>query len=159
MRLLLKNALLISIGALAVLAIGCGDDDEDQGTATSTAAATTPAGATPVDVCQENPDPATSEQVQVTAPEPGAEVTSPLQVTGLIAAFEAQFNIALKDAGGNTITEVNAMSAEGQTLAPFSASVVFTVNHPTPVCLWVFDYSEMDGEPSMIHQVPVTLLP
>jgi hypothetical protein len=168
----MNRILLISVAALAVLLTACGDDDEVTGTPTeaptgtataasptTTGTATSTATTTAVDACGENPDPATSEQVQVTTPEPGDEVTSPMQITGLIAAFEAQFNIAIKDANGDTIVEVPAMSSEGQTLAPFSTSVAFTVTTAMPACLWVFDYSAMDGEPSMIHQVPVTLLP
>ncbi len=82
-----------------------------------------------------------------------------MQVTGMIAVFEAQFNIAIKDAGGNDIASAPGMSSEGQTLAPFAESVPFTVTERTPACVWVFDFSEMDGEPSMVHQIPVYLNP
>lgn len=169
----MKYALLAALLTLAVLAVACGDDD-DEATSTPTQAATptataasptatasgTPtATATAADVCGENPDPATDQQVQVDSPEPGDEITSPLQATGLIAVFEAQFNIALKDAGGNDIASSSAMSSEGQTLAPFSVTLPFTVSERTDACLWVYDISENDGQITMVYQVPVVLLP
>lgn len=166
-----KYALIAALAAFAMLAIACGDDDDDEATATPTSASSATVSPTPtynptptgsvtlIDVCGVNPDPATPDQVQVTAPGPSDEITSPMQVTGLVAAFEAQFNIAIKDAGGNDIAAVSAMSSEGQTLAPFSVSVPFTVSARTPACVWVFDFSEADGDPFMVHQVPVYLLP
>lgn len=167
----LKYLLLVGIAGFAMLAVACGDDD-DAGSATPTPTATnssptatavynpTPAGSIDaVNVCGANPDPATPAQVQVNSPGPGDMVTSPLQITGLIAVFEAQFNIAIKDAGGNDIVTSPGMSSEGQTLAPFSVSVPFTVTAETPACLWVYDISEADGTPSMVHQVPIYLEP
>lgn len=162
-------AALVAVGLLALLAAGCGDDDNGgTGTPTATVASITPSptyNPTPTgsinaaNVCQVNPDPALPDQLQITAPGPSDEVTSPVQITGLIAVFEAQFNIAIKDAGGNDIATAAGHSAEGQTLAPFSESVPFTVSERTPACIWVFDYSPRDGSPSMVHQIPVYLLP
>lgn len=165
----MKYALLAGIAVFAMLAASCGDDD-DGGSGTPTATESSPT-ATPAynptpsgsidaaNVCGGNPDPATGDQLVVTAPLPSDEVTSPMQVTGMIAVFEAQFNIAIKDAGGNDIATASGMSSEGQTLAPFSESVPFTVTERTPACVWVFDFSAADGLPSMVHQVPVYLLP
>jgi hypothetical protein len=162
--------LLVALSVFAALFIACDDDDEVTGTPTPTASASAAPTASPTsaatptataaDVCQENPDPATEEQVQVISPEPGDEVTSPVTVTGLVAAFEAQFNIAIKDADGNdVVAEVSAMSSEGQTLAPFSVDIIFVATERTRVCLWVFDYSAMDGSIENVHQVPIVLLP
>jgi hypothetical protein len=150
----------------------CGDDDDDDDdTSTPTTSATPPAAttaaatspsvtATPLDVCQPNPDPATSDVNNVTAPSPFDEVTSPVQVTGQIAVFEAQFNITIYDAQGNELADQSAMSNEGQTLAPFSASIPFTVSEETPACIWVYDISNADGVSQMdVVQIPVTLLP
>lgn len=141
----LKYLLLVGIAVFAMLAVACGGGDDDAGSATPTPTTTdssptatsvynpTPTGSIDaVNVCGGNPDPATPAQVQVTSPGPGDMVTSPLQITGLIAVFEAQFNIAIKDAGGNDIVTSPGMSSEGQTLAPFSVSVPFTVTAETP---------------------------
>jgi hypothetical protein len=148
----LKYALLAGIAVFATLSASCGDDD-DAGSATPTGSIDAS------NVCGLNPDPATGDQLQVTAPLPSDEISSPMLVTGMIAVFEAQFNIAIKDAGGNDIATAPGRSSEGQTLAPFSESVPFTVTERTPACVWVFDFSERDGEPSMVHQIPVYLLP
>lgn len=165
----LSLLLIAGVAVLAGLAIACGDDDSG-GSATTSA---TPASPTPTptyaptpsgsvtlqNVCTANPDPATGDEVVVDSPGPSDMVTSPLQVTGKIAAFEAQFNIAIKDAGGNDIATAAGHSSEGQTLAPFSESISFSVSQETPACLWVFDFSAQDGQPSMVHQVPIILEP
>ena len=161
--------MVAAVAALAGLAIACGDDDNGgstTATATSASATPTPTHApTPTgsvtlqNVCTANPNPATGDQVVVDSPGPSDMVTSPLQVTGKIAAFEAQFNLAIKDAGGNDIATANGHSAEGQTLAPFAETMSFSVSQETPACLWVFDYSPQNGQPVMVHQVPVFLEP
>ena len=88
-------------------------------------------------------------------------VTSPVTVSGLILAFEAQFNIAIKDASGADIATVpDVFAADGTMLSPYSTSVPFTVTTQTPACLWVFDISNMDGVTStQVVQVPITLAP
>jgi hypothetical protein len=110
-------------------------------------------------VCQTNPDPATADTVQVDSPTAGDSLGSPVTVRGRIAAFEAQFNITIFDAGGGKIVDVPAMSAEGQVLSAFSEEVAFSVSEPTPACLWVYDISERDGSPMEVVQIPVTLRP
>src|SRR5262245_12138164 len=127
----MKALLLITIPALALLS-ACGGDDDNKpaGTTTSslTAApsATATASAAPSEtadvlatVCGANPDPATNEVNQVDIPNARDEVASGFRVEGRIAAFEATFRITIFDAAGNVIADETAMSAEGQTLAPF----------------------------------------
>ena len=182
------KTLLATLSSLLVLLslAACGDDDEDaadtptpsasatattSATTSATTPATTPASttaaattvapiSTPQNVCLANPDPATPDINNVVAPADFAQVTSPVQVYGEIAAFEAQFNITVFDAQGNTIADEPAMSNEGQTLAPFFASVPFTVTAPTAACIWVYDISNADGVSRQdVVQIPVTLLP
>lgn len=169
MRYLIPAAVTIFLA----LAAACGDDDNAtstpttqivSNTATATPAATatgTPVvSATPVNVCQANPDPATPSEAVITAPTANAQVTSPLNVSGTIAAFEAVFQISIKDANGNDIATQSGMASEGQTLAPFGESVPFAVTAATPACVWVFQISAMDGTtPTNITQITVTLVP
>ncbi|MDO8703760.1 MAG: Gmad2 immunoglobulin-like domain-containing protein [Sulfuricaulis sp.] len=166
--------LLLALAALSAFA-ACGDDEEETATPTPTATpAPTTASATPRAswptatplprglpeiVCAPNPDPAPTNIVQVNQPSAGDSITSPLQATGQIAAFEATFAITIFDAQGNTLVDQTAMSSEGQTLAPFSATVPFTVSAQTPACVWVYEKSAQDGSPIHVVQVPVTLLP
>lgn len=166
--LLAAIACLVVVLSLAACGEG-GDDDDDASTATPTStatpSATTPAATTaaasptPRDVCLTNPNPTTPDINKVTAPLPYAHVTSPVQVTGQIAAFEATFQVTIYDAQGNELADQFAMSNEGQTLAPFSTSVPFSVNEETPACLWVYEKSAQDGSPIHVVQIPVTLLP
>ena len=111
------------------------------------------------EACQPNPDPATPDTTQVDSPAAGATVTSPVTVSGRIAAFEAQFNITIFDAAGDSIVDVPGNSEEGFVLSPFSEDVAFSVSEPTLACLWVYDVSEGDGSPLAVVQIPLTLLP
>lgn len=123
---------------------------------------TTPAMTTPTpapDVCQANPDPATSGQLVVTQPTAYALVTSPLTVGGRINAFEATFQIAVKDASGRNLATKTGHSQQGQTPSSFSEGVPFKIRAETSACVWVFQLSPRDGRPQMIQQVPVTLMP
>ena len=109
--------------------------------------------------CQPNPDPATSDLLVIDQPSAGDSVTSPVTISGQILAFEAQFNITIFDAAGDRVTDVSAMSEEGQVLSPFSEDVSFSVTEDTPACIWVYDISEADGSPINVGQIPVTLSP
>jgi len=121
-----------------------------------------PEGETPTvmpEVCQPNPDPAAADVVQVDAPSADESVTSPVTVSGRIAAFEAQFNITIFDASGDLIVDIPARSEEGQVLSSFSEDVAFSVTEDTPACIWVYDLSPRDGSPIDVVQIPVTLMP
>jgi hypothetical protein len=178
----MKYLMMAALVGLVALGVACSSDDNSSstptpthspssGSATSTPHATVTAAptatvahtATPsplANVCQTNPNPATSAQTVVTQPTPGDQVTSPLAVSGQIAAFEAQFNIAIKDASGADIATQAGHSQQGQTLSPFNESVPFTVATQMPACLWVFDISNADGvTPTQVVQVPITLMP
>jgi hypothetical protein len=166
---------LAALGATAILLGACGDDDEG----TASPAATAPSSASPTvahtppptqtlspgqtpatpNVCRPNPDPAPPSIQVIDSPAPGSSVTSPVTITGAIAAFEATFKITIFQADGSIIADVTGMSAQGQTLAPFSATVPFTVGARKPACLWVYERSARDGLPIHVVQVPLTLVP
>jgi len=111
-------------------------------------------------VCQTNPDPATADLLVIDQPSDGDTVTSPVKISGQIAAFEAQFNITIFDAAGAKIADVAGHSAEGQVLSSFSEDVSFSVSDNTPACIWVYDVSEADGvTPVNVGQIAVTLSP
>ena len=175
----MRYLMLTALAALVALGIACSSDDTTSSSQTATAthspavtatatpthsptastSAPTPTPSPAPSVCQTNPNPATSAQTVVNQPAPNALVTSPVTVSGQIAAFEAQFNIAIKDASGADITTQPGHSQQGQTLSPFNESVAFTVATQTPACLWVFDLSAKDGSPVQVVQVPITLMP
>ena len=163
------KALLLLTPVILLLFAACGDDNEAATTASpSRSALTSPTvtpsaqpSATPIDlttVCGENPDPATNDVNQVDIPNPGDEVASAFRLQGRILAFEATFRITIFDAAGNTIADETAMSSEGQTLAPFSEDVAYSVTQETPACLWVYESSARDGSPIHVRQIPLLLL-
>ncbi|MFQ6672999.1 MAG: Gmad2 immunoglobulin-like domain-containing protein [Candidatus Tectimicrobiota bacterium] len=154
---------LSALLALAFLAACNGDE----GTSPTASPTVTPSPipqasptSTPVpDVCQPNPDPATPDVVQVDTPSTGDSVSSPVPINGRIAAFEATFRVTIFRADGSIAGDIVAMSAEGQTLAPFTLGVPFSVSEATPACLWVYEESARDGSPIHVLQIPLTLLP
>jgi hypothetical protein len=158
----LKYLTLVVLAGLTVVACGTATKTpaptaRPTPTATPAPAATTPA---PVaNACQSNPAPATPAQVVVSQPAAFAQVTNPLTASGSINAFEATFQITIKDASGTDLANQTGHSPQGQVLSPFSESVPFTVSEQTPACLWVFQFSAKDGSPSTIQQVPITLMP
>ncbi len=179
----MKAALTVLVSSLALLLLAaCGGDGTASPTAEPTRASPTPAptigrsptpaetpspaetlppGQTPVppNVCLPNPDPATPNVLVIDQPLPLQTVTSPITVSGRIAAFEARFMITIYRADGSAIADAAGMSAEGQTLSPFSESVPFSVAGLTPACLWVYEASARDGSPIHVGQVPLLLSP
>jgi hypothetical protein len=166
----------VVIAALALSYAACGGDEDegtdstptqtgvgvtetpsDNGDETPQTVTASPEPTPPPNVCQANPDPATLDVVQVDTPTEFESVTSPVSVSGRIAAFEATFKIRVFDAEGGIAGGVTAMSAEGQTLAPFTADVEFAIVAETPGCIWVYEDSPMDGSPIHIAQIPVIL--
>jgi hypothetical protein len=153
----MRTRLATSALLLALLFLAACGDDEDTTAPTATAAPTITNLI--IDVCGMNPDPATPDVNEVTFPAPGDVITSPVQITGQISAFEATFQITIYDAQGNELADQFAMSNEGQTLAPFSATVPFTATVDTPACIWVYEISPADGAPIHVVQIPVLLQP
>jgi len=169
-------AILFTIAVLGLLAGALvlvarhGDDNEVSPIASSSPSATATRSATgspkpsatsspAASVCKPNPDPATAADNVVDAPLSRAAVTSPVTVSGRIAAFEATFRITIFDASGDITADQSAHSAEGQVLSPFSERVAFSVSKETPACIWVYENSARDGNPVNVVQVPVTLKP
>jgi len=112
-------------------------------------------------VCLPNPDPATSEFQILAAPDPLAEVTSPVTVSGQINAFEATYRITIFNDAGAPIIETfgTAQQPDVGVLGPFSSDLAFSVSAPSPACIWVFEESARDGDPINVGQIPVVLLP
>jgi Immunoglobulin-like domain of bacterial spore germination len=82
---------------------------------------------------------ASSEDVQIDDPEPGAEVASPVTVTGRGRGFEGNILVDLRarSAGGGAIgSAAPAIAGAGQDLAPFSVEVPFEFS-PSPFAIVV----------------------
>lgn len=158
----MKSLFAVVVAIIALLfTAACQDEGAPTPTDTPTPAPTLPPGTTPTptDVCLPNPDPASSDVLIIDTPRPGDAVSSPITVSGQIAAFEATFKITIFAADGSPITDVVGMSQQGQVLSPFSEEVGFTTAVPKPACLWVYEASARDGSPIHVGQVPILLLP
>jgi len=153
----MKYVLLLALACAVALLVACKNGDGVDITPGPGEESPTPTGQP--DVCQPNPDPAPADVAEVDSPEADDSVTSPVTVSGRIAAFEAQFNITIFDADGDSIADVSGMSAEGQVLSAFSEDVSFDVTESTPACIWVYELSARDGSQTHVGQIPVTLSP
>jgi hypothetical protein len=142
---------------------------------TPAATATPSPTSTPVlNVCPENPDPASLEIMVVEEPQENDALTSPAHVRGWGAGIgfeDAGVQVAIYDATGEPVADVRAppLSPEGRippsTLevgefsAPFAVDIVFRAIVDQPGCVRVFELSAADGSPIHVVQIPVSLQP
>jgi len=127
-----------------------------------------------VNVCPENPDPASPEIMVVEEPQEDDALTSPAHVRGWGAGIGFEnggVQVAIYDATGEPVAEekVPPLPAEGRippsTLevsefaAPFAADIAFRSITDQPGCVEVFELSAADGSPIHVVQIPVLLQP
>ncbi|MBS3939831.1 MAG: GerMN domain-containing protein [Actinobacteria bacterium] len=97
--------------------------------------------------------------VFVDTPAAGAEVETPLRVTGMGAVFEATFQYRLETADGTVLDEGFAMTDNGMGWGSFDITLDVSVDAPTEATLTVFEYSAKDGSVQALRETPLTLLP
>lgn len=97
-----------------------------------------------------------SPSVLVESPTPGAQVYSPLRITGTANTFEATFNVEVVDGQGRVLGKrfVTATSGSG-TRGTFDVEVSFAATGSAPGSLVVFELSAEDG--SRIHELKIPL--
>jgi germination protein M len=89
----------------------------------------------------------------------GAPATTPVQVRGVAAVFEAQFNWELANWDGLIVAEGSAMTDNGMGWGNFEFTIPFTVDQREFGSLIVFDYSARDGTMENIREHPIWLTP
>ncbi len=97
--------------------------------------------------------------VFVDTPPAGAEVSSPLRITGRAAVFEATFQYRLEAADGTVLTEGFAMTDNGVGWGDLDITIRFDVDSRQDGTLTVFEYSARDGSVQSERSTPLTLLP
>ena len=139
-------------GALLLIALiaACGGDDGDSDLAKELA-----------DVCTQT-DNADTDRIDVSSPEEGDKITSPLTVTGEIDTIGQEFWISAVNADGDHVIDYPARSPELEegTMSPFEISVPFTVGEDTPVCIWVYRENVQNvTDQDEAVRIPVLFLP
>jgi hypothetical protein len=90
----------------------------------------------------------------------GAALLTPGHVTGVANVFEAQFRIALLDAGGDVLMERAVLATCGSGCwGSFEVHVAYDVTSAQWGTLRVWDPSEGDGGPEGLRDYPVYLRP
>lgn len=102
-------------------------------------------------------DSAPVNDIMVTTPKSGAEVTSPLTVSGTINVSQSQFFLSIVGADGTHITDYPGHASHTGTPVAFQQAVPFGVENKTPACLWV---SQLNiGDQADAIRIPITLMP
>jgi len=97
--------------------------------------------------------------VFVDTPAAGAEVSSPLRITGRAAVFEATFQYRLEAADGTVLTEGFAMTDNGAGWGEIDITLRYDVDSEQEGRLTVWEYSARDGSVQSERTTPLTLLP
>jgi spore germination protein GerM len=98
--------------------------------------------------------------IVVDQPDWGADVSSPVKITGTANVFEANVSIRITDAAGNVLKEdfITATCGTG-CRGDYGTQIDFKVNEPTQGFMMVYEASAENGEPINVIRFPVTLLP
>lgn len=97
--------------------------------------------------CPELPPVVQSENIKVYAPAQGAQVTSPLVISGEARVFEGTVNYRILDETGSIISEgfTTAASPEMGEFGPYALTADYTPPATATGKLEVFNYSARDG--------------
>jgi germination protein M len=98
--------------------------------------------------------------ITVEAPRPGAEVTSPVTISGTANVFEATVSLRLLDAEGREIARGFTTATCGTGCrGTYSKRMRFEIDGPQAGVVEAFEESAEDGSATNVVRVPVTLLP
>lgn len=110
-------------------------------------------------IASETAEPIVSESgnIKVAQPQPDSLVTSPLLVKGEARAFEATFQMMLKDADGKEITKktVTYTAEEPSQFGQYGELLLFDAPKTDTGTLEVFTYSAKDGAVQDLVRIPV----
>lgn len=97
--------------------------------------------------------------ILVESPRPGAEVRSPLEVSGSSNTFEAGIEWLVTDWDGRIVKEGFTTATAGTgTWGTFAFEVDLAGLAPGRITLVVFESSPKDGSPTNVYEVPLTLI-
>jgi germination protein M len=99
--------------------------------------------------------------IEVTKPEEGARVTSPVTVAGTANVFEANVTVEILDKAGKVVGNTFTTATCGTGCrGTYTVPVTFKVDREQPGTIWVHDDDAAGtGKPPHSVRVPVTLVP
>jgi germination protein M len=101
-----------------------------------------------------------SPPIIVDVPKPGAEVHSPVTISGTANVFEATVSIRIRDATGKEIARDFTTATCGTGCrGSYATKVKFVVDEPQRGTIEVFEQSMEDGSDLFVVRMPVTLQP
>ncbi len=107
---------------------------------------------------QASPTPIRSENIIVTSPQAGAEITSPVVIRGEARTFENSVSVRLTEQGGRVLIEdyTTAQSPDIGLFGPFEISLSYPKPTQQSGMIEVFQYSARDGSEIDKVTIPVT---
>ena len=168
-------------GAITVFLLADNDNDEENGLATVTVNVGTNedtdviacpqdarqcadgsyVGRVPPDCeflpCPELPPVQQAENIKVYAPQPGADISSPVNISGEARVFEGTVNYRVRDNNGTVIGEgfTTATSPEMGQFGPYAAAAAFSQPRTEIGQVEVFNLSARDGSVENLVVIPV----
>jgi hypothetical protein len=106
-------------------------------------------------VCTQDASP--TGAIEVSAPDAGMSIQSPLKVSGKVNSPGSRFFTSVVKGDGTHIIDYPGQTAKGGGLAPFDQQVPFSIFETTPACLWV--YIDNVAEPRESIRIPIVLEP
>ena len=98
--------------------------------------------------------------ITVRSPVIGAQVTSPVTVSGTADVFEATVSVRILDSAGHEIARTFTTASCGTGCrGGYSVTIPYSVPRTQPGTIEVFESSAKDGLPINVQLIPVTLAP
>jgi hypothetical protein len=98
--------------------------------------------------------------ITVQNPVIGAQLSSPVTVSGTADVFEAVVSVRILDSAGNQIARTFSTASCGTGCrGDYSIPVSYTVTRAEPGTIEVFETSPKNGQPVNVQLIPVTLAP
>lgn len=145
----------VAVVVVSSLFMACGDDDDAEptpGETTTASASTVTPGTTPAST-------ATAPLITIDIPAEGADVSTPIEMTGTANTFEAALTVDVLDAAGETLCARSIMATSG-TGTPGTWATTLDIpprDVYAPVTVRAYEFSAMDGSKINLVERPVML--
>ena len=142
---MLGGAIVVVVVAVVMIEVLGGSDDT-----------VAPVPSVLAEVCSQGSVTPAPDLVEITAPAPGAAVSSPMRVTGSVNALGGTFFISLVTADGSHVIDYPVHASKPDSLVPFEAQIPFSYFEQVPACVWVY---RQNSDMSDSIRIPVVIQP